>query len=145
MPLRHQNPVRLKERPAQPCVRSFSRSRARLQRTGSSHSDRPTQSAAPIRRLLENVGDNEKSFGHILSPISPSLSDDYWSPYLSSHTPSSNKKTRKLPKAPEKVLDAPNLINDYCKCNLKLNIWLLILPKNSNVICIQFTTRIFKY
>ena len=120
-PLHHQNRVHLKERPAQPCARSYSRWRARVQRTGSSHSDRPTQSAAPTWGLLENVSDNERSFEHVLSPISPSLSDAYWSPYLSSHIPSSNKKARKLPNAPDKVLDAPNLINDYCEC---ISIWL---------------------
>lgn len=44
------------------------------------------------------------------------LIDDYWSGYSTmSPTSSPGKKLRKAPKSADKVLDAPNLANDFCK------------------------------
>ena len=47
-----------------------------------------------------------------------SAADEYWSSYSTptSSTPAGKKRTRKIPKSAEKVLDAPNLINDFCEC-----------------------------
>ena len=42
--------------------------------------------------------------------------DEYWSSYSgTSPSLSSGKKIRKTPRSADKVLDAPNLINDFCK------------------------------
>ena len=52
-----------------------------------------------------------------LSPL-PHCVDEYWRSYAEPLTPSSSssaKKSRRIPKSANKVLDAPNLINDFCK------------------------------
>ena len=43
--------------------------------------------------------------------------DEYWSTYGTPLSACSKKTVRRFPKAAEKVLDAPNLINDFCESN----------------------------
>ena len=45
------------------------------------------------------------------------ITDSYWGAYSTSmsHSASSKRTTRKFPKAADKVLDAPNLIDDFCE------------------------------
>ncbi len=39
-----------------------------------------------------------------------------YSPKSSGVTPRRPKRARKLPKTADRVLDAPNLLNDFCEC-----------------------------
>lgn len=56
------------------------------------------------------------TLAHMLCSTSFFISTgSYWEAYSTSASrPASSKKTRKFPKAADKVLDAPNLIDDFC-------------------------------
>lgn len=49
------------------------------------------------------------------------LLDDYWNAYSAmSPVATARKQFRKAPKSADQVLDAPNLINDFCKTDLSV-------------------------